>query len=83
MPGVKAGHFALSRSMKGQTMEEEYLGDGLVASIEGEAIKLRAPRSEGDHVIYLEPEILYNFVVYLSQYKQLKAIVKVALEKNA
>lgn len=64
-------------------MQETYLGDGLYASFEGAALKLRAPRGNDDHEVYLEPEILYNFVVYISQNKQLKEIVKLALEKNS
>jgi hypothetical protein len=35
-------------------MEEIYLGDGLYASFNGFHIKLRAPRPEGDHEVYLE-----------------------------
>ena len=33
---------------------ETYLGDGLYASFDGYQIKLRAPRANGDHVVYLE-----------------------------
>lgn len=83
MPGVKAGHFAIYRSMKGQNMQETYLGDGLYASFDGYMIKLRAPRDREDHEVYLEPEILHNFMVYISQNKQLKALAKLALEKNS
>lgn len=45
--------------------KEEYLGDGLYASFDGYMIKLRAPRSEGDHWIGLEPKVylaLLDFV---------------------
>lgn len=35
--------------------EEIYLYDGLYASFDGFQIKLRTPREEGDHVVYLEP----------------------------
>jgi hypothetical protein len=35
--------------------DETYLGDGLYASFDGYQIKLRAPREDGDHVVYLEP----------------------------
>jgi hypothetical protein len=35
--------------------DETYLYDGLYASFDGFQIKLRAPREEGDHVVYLEP----------------------------
>jgi hypothetical protein len=34
---------------------EVYLGDGVYASFDGYAIRLRAPRLSGDHVIFLEP----------------------------
>jgi hypothetical protein len=34
-------------------MAEEYLGDGLYVSFDGQQIKLRAPRDDGDHVVYL------------------------------
>lgn len=34
--------------------EETYLGDGLYASFDGYQIKLRAPREEGDHAVYLD-----------------------------
>jgi hypothetical protein len=39
-------------------MEEFYLGDGVYASFEGYAVKLRAPRERGDSEIWLEPEHL-------------------------
>ena len=32
----------------------EYLGDGLYAAFDGYQIELRAPRENGDHVVYLE-----------------------------
>lgn len=39
--------------------KEIYLGDGLYASFDGCGINLRAPRHDGDHWVYLEPET-YN-----------------------
>jgi hypothetical protein len=39
--------------------EETYLYDGLYAGFDGFQIKLRAPREEGDHVVYLEPRTYY------------------------
>ena len=39
------------------TKEETYLGDGLYASCDGGMIQLRAPREDGDHCVYLEPDI--------------------------
>lgn len=44
---------------------EVYLGDGLYASWDGYQIKLRAPRMEGDHEIYMEPEVIMAFKAYL------------------
>ena len=38
--------------------KETYLSDGLYASIVAGMIKLRAPRETGDHVVFLEPEVL-------------------------
>ena len=37
---------------------EEYLGDGLYTSFDGYQIRLRAPRSEGDHEVFLEASTL-------------------------
>lgn len=34
---------------------EVYIGDGLYASFDGYQIRLRAPRENGDHVVFLEP----------------------------
>lgn len=39
-------------------MKEEYLGDGLYVSFDGWQFCLRAPRENGDHVVYLEPHML-------------------------
>lgn len=38
-------------------MTEEYLGDGLYASLDGGMIRLRAPRVNGDDIVFLEPEV--------------------------
>jgi hypothetical protein len=45
--------------------DETYLGDGLYASLEYGMVKLRAPRPSGDHEVFLEPEVLQNFIDYL------------------
>lgn len=44
--------------------EEEYLGDGLYVSFDGWQFCLRAPRENGDHVVYLEPNALKRFNYY-------------------
>jgi hypothetical protein len=50
--------------------KEIYLGDGLYASYDGWQIRLRAPREEGDHVVYLEPRVLENLKAFVEeQYK--------------
>lgn len=41
---------------------EVYLHDGLYAQYDGWQIRLRAPREDGDHVVYLEPATLVEFV---------------------
>jgi hypothetical protein len=43
---------------------EVYLGDGLYASFDGFQFCLRAPRPEGDHVVYLEGDTLKAFDDY-------------------
>ena len=37
---------------------ETYIGDGLYFVFDGWGITLRAPRSDADHFVYLEPEVL-------------------------
>ena len=47
--------------------EEEFLGDGLYASFQGDSFKLRAPRGHlGDHEVWLEPSVLKNFLQYIT-----------------
>ena len=48
-------------------MEETYLGDGLFASFDGFQFYLRAPRSEGDHIVALEPEVLTAFLAFVQR----------------
>ena len=43
---------------------EAYLGDGLYASFDGWQFCLRAPRENGDHVVYLEPHMLNSLNEY-------------------
>lgn len=44
--------------------KEEYLGDGLYASFNGYMFILRAPRSDGEHWVALEPEVMWAFDEY-------------------
>jgi hypothetical protein len=43
---------------------ETYIGDGLYASFDGIQFKLRAPREHGDHVVYLEPDVMAELIRY-------------------
>lgn len=43
---------------------EEHLGDGLYVSHDGYQIKLRAPRENGDHEVYLEPFVYAALVAW-------------------
>jgi len=45
---------------------EQYLGDGLYASSDGWQVCLRAPREDGDHIVYLEPSTLAAFERYVA-----------------
>lgn len=47
--------------------KETYLGDGLYCSFDGWQIKLRAPREDGDHVVYLEPSVQVAFVEFIER----------------
>lgn len=40
---------------------ETYIGDGLYFAIDSGMVRLRAPRFGGDHVIYMEPQVLVEF----------------------
>lgn len=52
--------------------KETYLGDGLYASFDGYQFKLRAPDSNGDREVFLEPAILRTFEAYIKMiYKDL------------
>lgn len=44
---------------------ETYLGDGLYVSFDGWQVCLRAPRIDGDHVVFLEPAVLTAFLTYI------------------
>lgn len=45
-------------------MDEEFLGDGLYVSFDGYQYCLRAPREDGDHVVYIDPFIMANLDAY-------------------
>jgi hypothetical protein len=44
---------------------EEYLGDGLYAPFDGFQVRLRAPRENGDHEVFLEAPVLPAFIEFL------------------
>jgi hypothetical protein len=44
---------------------EEYLGDGLYCSFDGYQIRLRAPRENGDHEVYLDSSTLETFMQFV------------------
>lgn len=50
-------------------MTETYLGDGLYASFDGFQVVLRAPRYSGDAIVYLEPEVVTNFLDFIKRIK--------------
>lgn len=45
--------------------DEQYLGDGLYASFDGYQIRLRAPREDGDHVVFLDSETCTAFLEWV------------------
>ena len=60
--------------------KEEYLGDGLYVSYDGYMYALRAPRDYGDHIVYLEPEVLKRFIEFARQKNPL--ITSVLIDKS-
>lgn len=48
--------------------QEEHIGDGLYVSFDGFMYRLRAPRTDGDHFVYLEPFILLQFLEYVKRF---------------
>lgn len=44
--------------------DEFYLGDGLYAHASGFDVRLRAPREDCDHVVYLDPQMLQRLIDY-------------------
>ena len=56
--------------------QETYLGDGLYASFDGWQIKLRAPRLDGEHVVYLEPELYRALTQFATSCWEVKQIVE-------
>jgi|HubBroStandDraft_6_1064221.scaffolds.fasta_scaffold00056_124 hypothetical protein len=46
--------------------DETYLGDGLYCSFDGFQIRLRAPRENDDHVVFLEPAVYNALVKYVA-----------------
>jgi len=55
---------------------ETYLGDGLYASFDGWYFCLRAPREEGDHMVFLEPRVLQEFMAYVMERQRMAADVE-------
>ena len=58
---------------------ETYLGDGLYASFDGWQFRLRAPRENGDHVVYLDGQTLIEFEKYVAEIKRASAEKSVKL----
>ena len=48
------------------TERETFLGDGLYVSFDGFQLRLRAPREDGDDIIYLEPGVYQSLVNYVA-----------------
>jgi hypothetical protein len=56
--------------MSHEQTTECYLGDGLYARFDGHGINLRAPRHDGDHWVYLEPEVYHSLLKFVDQLKE-------------
>ncbi|WP_426436071.1 hypothetical protein [Bradyrhizobium genosp. P] len=47
--------------------KEQYLGDGVYASFDGYQIQLRAPREDGDSIVYLDSEVQAALVEFIER----------------
>lgn len=54
---------------RNQIAKETYLGDGLYVSYDGYQLQLRAPREDGNHFIYLEPEAYLHLLRFVKDAK--------------
>ena len=45
----------------------EYLGDGLYAEFDGYQFRLFTQREEGEHEVYLEPDVLQRFNHFVAE----------------
>ena len=52
------------------TRDECYLGDALYVSFDGFMLKLRAPRQDGDHLVFLEPEVYHALTEYVARLRR-------------
>jgi hypothetical protein len=62
--------------------KEEYLGDGLYASFDVHAIKLRAPREGGDHFVYLEPDVFRELERYVKKCWSRKLVSELPIKEG-
>lgn len=47
---------------------ESYIGDGVYASFDGWQIKLRAPREQGDHVVFLDEDTFLGLLRFMRRW---------------
>lgn len=57
------------------SMNDTYLGDGLYASDDGYRIRLRVPRECGNDEVFLNPEVLQSFIVFLEKSRGIEVII--------
>lgn len=48
----------------------DYLGDGLTVEYDGHTFRLFTPRGTEVHEVYLEPQVLHNFMNFVSRMKK-------------
>jgi hypothetical protein len=52
--------------------KEHYIGDGLYVSFDGWGIRLRAPRTGGDHWVGLDPDVWGSLQGWIANYPAMK-----------
>lgn len=50
-------------------IHKTYIGDGAYAEFDGFNLKLWTPRQDGEHYIYLDPQVWQTLLDFMDQFK--------------
>lgn len=64
-------------------MSREYLGDGLYVDDDGWQFELTAPRSGGEHTVFMDGSVLQAFLKYVERQRAVRIEVTTRTEEVA